>query len=182
MTVSLGLDPFWPRAPVFAIQIFFSCFASPRFRFLVSSFILPLSFVRCFVHPHSRTSVGQLPPGFVAVSCGADFVLSFFELPVGRASITRPDLFPTQHFRGHPIAACELVSRRVTLSLLFSSACRTPGLLSCSCSQPCLVFGFSSACFIPQPATIFSSVHPTGPRSRVPSRASAPMRLSVSAL
>jgi hypothetical protein len=119
MTVSLGLDPFWPRAPVFAIQIFFSCFASPRFRFLVSSFILPLSFVRCFVHPHSRTSVGQLPPGFVTVSCGADFVLSFFELPVGRASITRPDLFPTQHFGGHPIAACEPVSRRVTLCLCY---------------------------------------------------------------
>jgi hypothetical protein len=41
---------------------------------------------------------------------------------------------------------------------------------------------FSSACFVPQPATIFSFVHPAGPRSHAPSHASAPVRPSVSAL
>jgi hypothetical protein len=117
--VSLGLDPFWPRAPVFTVRIFFSYFASPRFRFLVSCFILPSSFVRCFVHPRSRANVGQLPPCFLAVSCGTDFVLSFFELPVGRMSSMRPGLFSTQHFGAHPITTCEPVSWRVTSCLYY---------------------------------------------------------------
>jgi hypothetical protein len=64
----------------------------------VSCFILPSSFIRCFIHPRSRAGVGQLPPSFVVVSCGADFVLSFFEFPAGRMSSTRPSLFPTKHF------------------------------------------------------------------------------------
>jgi hypothetical protein len=58
-TVSLGLDSFWPRASVFTVRIFFSYFLSPRFRFLVSCFILPSSFVRCFVHPRSWAGVGS---------------------------------------------------------------------------------------------------------------------------
>jgi hypothetical protein len=41
---------------------------------------------------------------------------------------------------------------------------------------------FSSACFVPQLATIFSSVHHARPRSRAPSRASTPVRPSVSTL
>jgi hypothetical protein len=63
--------------------------------------------------------VGQLPPGFVAISYGADFVLSFFELHAGRMSSTWPGLFPTQLFGARPIAAREPVSRCLTSCLCY---------------------------------------------------------------
>jgi hypothetical protein len=63
--------------------------------------------------------VGQLPPCFVVVNYGTNFVLSFFELPADRTSSTRPGLFPAQHFGARPIAAHEPVGRRVTSCLCY---------------------------------------------------------------